>query len=63
LRHRIASFLDSLSEEEHKNQHRRMSKDYEREPYSPECVEWVFSEVRIAPVLFGRASYVHFGAE
>jgi transposase len=30
LRHRIASFLDSLSEEEHKNQHRRMSKDYER---------------------------------
>jgi hypothetical protein len=27
-------------------------------PYSPECVEEEFSEVRIASPLYGRASYV-----
>jgi hypothetical protein len=29
-----------------------------RNPYSPECVEEEFYEVRIASPLYGRASYV-----
>jgi hypothetical protein len=32
-------------------------------PYSPECVEGVFSEVRYAEVLYGWFSYVRRGHE